>query len=169
MILFVLPAATIYDKQDRVMGWKSTPPSRDAMRELKHLVPRLRELGTTKIIACDLLSDSGKLLARRLNVPYEEWSSLRRFNVGRHHGAPASKFNELYQKMSSIWTEKPDVPVKGGDSLTSFNKRMSASADKLSKSANDDIVVVVADPKVVQTLAKTNATLERNRVYQYGQ
>ena len=167
MILFVLPAATIYDKQDRVMGWKSTPPSRDAMRELKHIVPRLRELHVSRVVACDLLSDSGKLLARRLNVPYEEWSSLRRFNVGRHHGAPASRFQELFQKMSSIWTEKPDVPVKGGDSLTSFNKRVAATREKLTHLQQNTLIV--ADPFVVQSLVKTNATLERNRVYQYGE
>src|SRR5262249_9789092 len=144
-----------------------TPPSRDAIRELRTLVPRLRELGVAKVIACDLLSDSGKLLARRLNVPYEEWSSLRRFNVGKHHGRPVSLWKDIEASLVTVWDDKPDVPVKGGDSRTSFNKRMSSARERLASTRQNTLVV--ADPRVVQAITGSSAPLERNRVYQYGQ
>lgn len=165
MILFVLPAATIYDRQNRVMGWKSTPPSRDAIKELRAIVPRLRELGATKVIACDLLSDSGKLLARRLNVPYEEWSSLRRFNVGKHHGCSVTQWDDTKAKLDTVWVDKPDVPVKGGDSKTSFAKRVATAHERLKKV--NDCTVIVADPTMVQALTHAAIPLERNRVYQW--
>ncbi len=163
MILFVLPAATIYDNQSRVMGWKATPPSRDSIRALKAIVPRLRELNVTKVIASDLDHDSAKLLARRLNVPVEEWSSLRRLNVGRWHGTNTSNFAELHTKMQSVWETKPDVPIKGGDSRTSYHKRIAATRDKLSKV--NGTVIVVAGEREVSHITGQFATLQHNRVY----
>jgi broad specificity phosphatase PhoE len=163
MILFVLPAETVYDKQDRVMGWKATPPSRDSIRALKAIVPRLRELNVTRIVSSDLDLDSAKLLARRLNVPYEEWQSLRRLNVGRWHGTNTSKFSELHNSMQSIWNEKPDVPIKGGDSHTSYHKRIAATREKLSKV--NGTVIVVAGEREVSHITGQFATLQHNRVY----
>ncbi len=166
MILFVLPAATIYDTQSRVMGWKATPPSRDAIRALKSIVPRLRELNVTRVVASDLDHDSAKLLARRLNVPVEEWQSLRRLNVGRHHGVNSSKFSELHKSMEVVWADKPDVPIKGGDSLTSYKKRMAATVEKLFKLANANVVVVAGEREIAHITGHF-ASLQPNRVYSW--
>lgn len=161
-ILFVLPAATIYDRQGRVMGWRATPCSRESLRELKALVPRLQELGPTKVIGSDLDHDSVWLLSRKLRVPYEEWHSLRRLNAGKLHGAPLSTFEEV---LSTLPKDKPDVPIKGGDSLTSFQKRVAASKERLRKL--DGTTVVVAGEREICAMLGTSAKLERGRVYEW--
>ena len=164
-VLFVLPAETIYDRQHRVMGWKATPSPRESLKQLKGIIPRLRELGAAAVVYSDFDVDSGYLLAKRLGVPFEEWMCLRRLNVGKHHGASASQFAKLEQEMSRIWTEKPDIPIKGGDSLTSFKKRVSALGDKLE--SLQTTTLVVADERIIKALTGATGPLERGRVYEW--
>lgn len=164
-VLFVLPAANIYDRQNRVSGWRATPCPRESLKQLKQITTRLKELGAARIVASDLDADTGRFLAKKLAIPREEWTCLRRLNVGKNHGTSASNFAELYQNMQAVWAEKPDVPIKGGDSLTSFRKRIAALTDKLK--TIDATTVIVADERIVQAIAGTDAKLERGRVYEW--
>lgn len=165
-VLFVLPAANVYDNQGRVTAWKHTPCSRASMGQLKELTGRLKELGPHRVIGSDLDHDSVWLLSRKLRIPYEEWSSLRRFNAGKHHGAPAQKFNELWNDMGEVWAEKPDVPVKGGDSLTSYRKRMTAAKERLAK-LEGPVVLVVTKREVGWITGLKTDSLEHGRVYEW--
>lgn len=140
-----LPAANIYDKQERVCSHRFTPTSRNELRKLTQLVPRLRELGISLVVCSDLDAQSGDALARRLNVPYEEWQSLRRLNAGKLHGTDADKFRKLFDSL----TER-DVPVRGGDSHASFEKRIRASKERLAKATQN--ILVVADAAVLERL-----------------
>ena len=164
MILFVLPARTHLEEQERVLGWRQVTADRESLRELKQLVPRLRELGTAKVVVSDLDGQSGWLLGRRLNVPVEEWHSLRRFNVGKHHGEASSQFAKLFTQLTEKWKVNPDIPVKGGDSAKSYAKRMSASADKL-KSQQSVTVVVAAAREIGKLIGKDELRLEHGRLY----
>ena len=163
MILFVLPAASIYDRQKRAVGWKQTPASRDSMKELKALVPRLKELGPTKVIGSDLDHDSVWILGKKLGVPYAEFQALRRLNAGKLHGAPISKLEET---IASLPKDKPDVPIKGGDSLTSYSRRMAHARELLA--AIKETAVVVAAPREIGELIGIKADgLQHGRVYQW--
>lgn len=135
-MLFILPAPNVYEAQGRVAGHKHTPTSRESLKLLKPLVPRLRELGVSKIICSDLDIATGSYLARRLNIPVEEWQSLRRFNVGKLHGTDQAKFSEVYAGLQS-----PEVPVKGGDSKASFDKRVAHSKHRL-RNISETILVI---------------------------
>jgi len=166
MILFVLPARTHLEDQDRVLGWRQVTADRQSLRDLKQLVPRLRELGAEKVVVSDLDGQSGWLLGRRLNVPVEEWHSLRRFNVGKHHGEASAQFGKLFAQLESKWTSNPDIPVKGGDSLKSFTKRIAASNSKLK--AQPGTTICVADRRTIAALVNVpEAQLEHGRVYQW--
>ena len=148
------------------MGWRQVNADRAALRELKALVPRLRELGAKKVVVSDLDGQSGWLLGRRLNVPVEEWNSLRRFNVGKHHGEDGSQFAKLEAELETKWKSNPDIPVKGGDSLKSFTKRIAASNSKLK--AQPGTTICVADRRTIAALVNVpEAQLEHGRVYQW--
>lgn len=162
-VLFVLPAESIYDQQQRVMGWKSTPAPREKLKKLKDLAPRLKELGAEKVVCSDLDGQSGFFLARNLGVPCEEWKSLRRFNYARAHGQNKDKAKKLLADMEERWKANPDIPIPGGDSLTSFKNRLAASKDKLKR--NGQTYVVVADDFVVRTLTGAKQEFQRERVY----
>src|SRR6266568_4061636 len=124
----VLPAANIYDKQQRVAAHKHTPASREELKRLQQLTPRLRELGVERIVCSDLDGQSGETLGRRLNVPVEEWECLRRRNWGKLHGVPRQRALEVLAAISEL-----TVPVKGGDSHISFSKRILAARNRLAQ------------------------------------
>lgn len=164
MILFILPAATIYDSQGRVAGWKATPASRDSLKQLKALIPRLRELNPSRIVASDLDSQTSSFLARKLDIPFEEWNALRRLNVGKLHGTNSSKFQELYENVQAQWKSNPDIPIKGGDSLTSYQKRMAATKERLSKL--EGVTIVVASAREIEAITGSGGA-QRGRVYEW--
>lgn len=164
-VYFVLPAQTIYEQQGRVAGHRHTPISRADLKELRDLVPRLRELGTTKVIASDLDEQSAALFGRRLNVPVELWQSLRRFNVGKHHGMKLSKFEDLYRTIQEEWKEHPEIPMQGGDSKLSYDKRMAATRDRLLRLDAPALVVVGA--KEICALIGATSPLEHNHIYEW--
>lgn len=165
-ILFVLPAETIYDQQGRVMGWKHTPAPREKLKQLKALVPRLKELGAERVICSDLDGQSGWMIARNLGLKCDEWQSLRRLNWGKHHGLPKEKANKEWTQLQEKWKANPDIPIHNGDSLTSFRNRIAATRERLKK--QNGTTVVVAGPLEIQRLIGAEATLERNRVYEWG-
>jgi broad specificity phosphatase PhoE len=165
-VLFVLPAESIYDQQQRVMGWRQTPAPREKLKKLKELTPRLKELGAQKVVCSDLDGQSGFFLARNLGVPCEEWKSLRRFNFANAHGQSKDKAEKLLSDMRERWKANPDIPIPGGDSLTSFKNRLAASKDKLKR--NGATYVVVAAPFEIENLTGVATKFERGRIYEWG-
>jgi len=165
-VLFVLPAESIYDQQNRVMGWKQTPAPRDKLKKLRDVAPRLKELGVQKVVCADLDGQSGFFLARNVGVPCEEWRSLRRFNWGKWHGQGTTKAEKLFSEMQERWKENPNIPILSGDSLTSFKNRMAASKEKLKK--NGQVYAVVAPAFVIEQITGAAGKFERGRVYLWG-
>jgi broad specificity phosphatase PhoE len=165
-VLFVLPAETIYDQQGRVMGWKQTPSPRAKLKQLKTLVPRLKELGAERVICSDLDGQSGWMIARTMGLRCEEWQTARRFNWGKHHGIPKNKAEKEWETLQEKWKANPDIPVHSGDSLSSFRKRIEAMKERFKKQSGT--VVVVMAPFEIQNLTGVKANLERGRVYEWG-
>ena len=158
MTYICLPARNIYDKQNRVAAHRHTPAARDELRKLAELAPRLRELHVARIVSSDLDGQSAELLARRLNVPYEEWESLRRWNWGKWHGATATKAYEARPVGGD-----PQVPIKGGDSQASFGKRIAATAQHINKLGGT--CLLIADAEVLDKLFNARK-LERYHIYE---
>jgi broad specificity phosphatase PhoE len=162
MIYLMLPAPNIYDRAARACSWKHTPTARTALKELKPLLPRLRELGILKVVSSDLDSDTRDYLTNKLRVTGEEWSCLRRRNAGKLHGQPLDKLDNIWDNL-----DKPDVPIKGGDSHTSYQKRIAAARARINGAANGTLLV--AGARELNAILGTNAPLEPYRVYEYGQ
>lgn len=153
-----LPAANIMDKGLRCAAHRHTPCSREELKRLQSLVPRLRDLGISRIICSDLDAQSADAIARRLNVPIEEWESLRRWNWGKLHGAYTERADEVRDRIADR-----TVPVKGGDSRASFAKRIAASHERLALAQQD--ILVIADEEVLEGLAGAGSA-QRYHVYQ---
>jgi len=159
-MIFMLPAPNIHEARGRVAGHKFTPTSRESLKSLKPLVPRLKELGVEAVICADLDGASGEYLGRRLNVPVEEWESLRRWNWGKLHGVDTHEAEKVLVSL-----ERPEIPVKGGDSRASFNKRMGASRERLAVARRQ--VLVIAQRAVLGALLGQDTTsLVNGRVYE---
>lgn len=152
-----LPAANIMDKAQRVAAHRHTPCSREELKRLQELVPRLRELGVSRLICSDLDAQSAEALARRLNVPVEEWESLRRYNWGKQHGRFTAEADAVRDRIADR-----TVPVKSGDSRASFEKRCSASAQRLQKVG--DTCLLIVDEEVLEKLTGATGAV-RYRIY----
>jgi hypothetical protein len=148
-MLVCLPAANIMAKAQRCAAHRHTPCSREELKRIQELVPRLRELHVERIICSDLDAQSAEALARRLNVPVEEWESLRRWNWGKLHGQYTAHADDVRDRIADR-----TVPVKSGDSRASFAKRCAASAQKLNKVG--DTCLLIVDEEVLEKL--TGAT-----------
>jgi histidine phosphatase superfamily protein (branch 1) len=157
-MLICLPAVNIMDKATRVAAHRHTPCSREELKRLQELVPRLRELSISKIVCADLDAQSADAIARRLNVPVEEWESLRRWNWGKLHGSYVAAADAVRDRIAA-----PDVPVKGGDSRTSFGKRIAASHQRLA-TAQQNILVIV-DEEVLEKLTGAGSA-QRYHLYE---
>ena len=157
-MIVTLPAANIMDLAERYAGHRHTPCSREELRKLQALAPRLAELGCTRIVCSDLDAQSGDALARRLNVPVIEWESLRRFNAGKHHGRYTADVDATRERIAA-----PDVPIKGGDSRISFDKRIAAAHQRLL--AEPLTTLVIADEEVLAKLTGAEGAI-RYHIYQ---
>jgi broad specificity phosphatase PhoE len=163
-VLFCLPAPSIYDNQSRAMSWKHTPIPRQSLKQLKPLVSRLKELGVPKIVSSDLDSDTRHFLAKKLAVPEEEWTQLRRLNVGKLHGLSLDKLQLILNEMELKWNEKPDIPLKGGDSKTSYNKRLAAAQERLTKAQQNTLIIAPA--REIGALLHKTVKLEPYHIYE---
>jgi len=162
-VYFTLPAETIYDQEGRVMGHRATPASREKLKKLKEIAPRLKELGVEKVVCSDLDGQSGFFLARNVGVQCDEWKSLRRFNFAKHHGQHGEKEEKIFAEYQERWKQNPNIPYFGGDSWTSFKNRLAASKDKLKR--NGSVYAVIAPPFVIEHLTGIAGKFERGRVY----
>lgn len=120
--------------------------SRQQIKSLKVIVPRLRELGVKLVVGVPK-DPAATWLASKLHVPLEHWHALKPFNWGkaRDHVLP----------------ENPIVPVPGGDSRASFKKRLDATTEKLGRNA-DAVFVGTQD----YWKAALEAELAGGRVYE---
>ncbi len=166
-ILFTLPAPTVFDESpQRIVGWQSVGIPKLVAHELTTLTPQLRDLDIHLILSSDLDEQSARVLARSLYCPNKLWWQLRRFNWGKLHGQRARKAIKVWSDMQQKWTTNPDAPVPGGDSLTSYEKRMSAARARLSK-LSGHVTLVIARPQEIRALTQQPGQFSLHHLYQW--
>jgi hypothetical protein len=120
--------------------------SRQEIKTLRALIPRLKELGVKLVVGVPE-DPAATWLAAKLHVPLEQWNALKPFHWGK--------------SKERIIPENPIVPVPGGDSRASFQKRLDATREKLGR-ANSAVFVGKAD----YWKALLGADLKVRRVYE---
>ncbi len=166
-IIFTLPAPTVYDESpQRIIGWHHVGVPKLVAAELTDVVPRLKELGIRLILSSDLDEQCARVLARKLDCPNKLWKELRRFNWGKMHGQRAAKGMKMWQQMQDKWKDNPTIPVPGGDSLASYQKRMNAAHAKLIR-LKGKITLVVARPQEIRTITGLNGNFDLHKLYEW--
>jgi hypothetical protein len=103
-----------------------------------------------EVCASDLDGEAAHLAANELHVPVRMDFAYRRFNVGRHHAAARARVDELLETLQFKWKQNPDIPIKSGDSLTSYRKRFERSFNKLLESKQD--ILFLTDPRTIHSI-----------------
>lgn len=143
MILYLLqPASNNMTRRARAVGWHTISLDRQGRKEFKERAAKLRDRGIRRIYTPDLFRASASILADILQVPVAERFELRPFNVGKFHGQPESIVAARLAEMRDQWKHNPDIPIRGGDSLTSYNRRFVREANSLLR-LNEDAVLLL--------------------------
>src|SRR5207245_4700268 len=97
--------------------------------------------GITKILTSDLFEQSARLIGRELKLPVVVDQNWRHFNIGRHSGKSLVTVNDIIEKAVEQWKTNPDIPISGGDSLTSWRTRTLKAMTRMI-ALNSDIALV---------------------------
>jgi broad specificity phosphatase PhoE len=148
MILFIVPSPmNKLDLKGRVSGWHFVPLLAKAKEEWHGVLDQVRDKGIERIHASDCDKEAADYAGNYLHLPVSAEFSLRRFNVGRHHATRFDNLGDILERLERQWKMNPDIPIKSGDSLTSFMKRFSRRFNTLLSSTGT--ALLVTDPMTI--------------------
>lgn len=148
MILYIVPTpVNKLDLKARVSGWRHVPLDRKAKQEWRAILAQLKDKGASCVYSSDLDEEAAHIAGDELHIPARPEFPLRRFNVGRHHASKLDSVADILGNLEKKWKQNADIPIRGGDSLTSFTKRFSRRLNSLLSSTGT--AVLVADPLTI--------------------
>lgn len=132
------------EQKGRVSGWRFVPIEREGKKQLREMCAALRDKGVSCAYASDLDAEALHIVADELHIPFREDFGLRRVNAGRHHAAKIGYYIGILEHVIPKWGANPDIPIRGGDSLSSIKKRLLKSVDRLLEKQEDIALVTDA-------------------------
>lgn len=175
MIYVISTPPNKLDKKDRVSGWRDVPLDKKAKKEWVDILMQVKDKGVKQVLASDLDGEAAHLAANELRVPVQLDFVYRRFNVGRHHASPRTRVDELLGALEFKWKQNPDIPLKGGDSLTSYRKRFERNFTRLLDGKED--VLFITDPRTMHSirgqfdpraLVPNGSAIDRKKIFKVG-
>ncbi len=166
MTLYLLPLKA-YD--ERELGWRPLYLTREQRRQLKGFVTQMRGRPVDKVFASDLARPAGELVARKLRVPFQALYGLRPFNFGRHSGKRTEDAEAVLAQVAARWEHgQPTVPIRGGDSWTSFERRFGRCIMELWRGELRN-VIIVTDLRGVQIIRDLlSGTLSHRSLFSFN-
>jgi len=141
MIYVVCTPQNKLDKRNRVSGWHFVPLERKAKEEWRELLAPLKDRRVQNVYASDLDKEAAYAAGDELHIPVSVEYHFRRFNPGKFHAKPTGVLDDSLRRVEEQWRENPDIPIKEGDSLTSYKKRFIANFEKLLDKESDCLFV----------------------------
>ena len=131
MIYVICAPQNKLDKRGRVAGWHSIPLEKRAKQDFRALLAPLKGKEVVNVISSDLDLDAANVAGAELSVPVKYDYGYRRFNIGRMHARDSALVDGAIRAVEEKWKSNPDVPIREGDSLTSYRKRFVRNFEKL--------------------------------------
>lgn len=175
MIYVVASPPNKLDKKGRVSGWRHVPLERKSIDSWLMIVAQVKGMGVQNVVASDLDGEAAKLAAGELGVPIKIEYCYRRFNIGRVHAKEAHIVDGALRAIEEKWKSNGDIPIREGDSLTSYKKRFVKNFNKLLDSGKN--VLFVTDLRSIQmiraafdphALVPNGNPLRTDRVFKVG-
>lgn len=138
------------EKKGRVSGWRFVPLDKKAKQEWRTLLAPLKDKEVAHVISSDLDAESANLAGDELHVPVRTHYAYRRFNFGRFHAKETSVADGALRIVEEKWKSNPDIPIREGDSLTSYQQRFVKSFNKLLEA--DSISLFVTDARTIHSI-----------------
>lgn len=151
MILYLVPTPeNRLDRKGRETGWHRVPLDRDGKKVFREKLKQLADKEIQYVMGSDLDTEAVNVAANELKLPCRTEFALRRFNLGRHHAATADTVNTILGTVLEQWKGNKDIPLRGGDSLTSYEKRFVAFVRK--KLTEKGTAALVTDLRSIRML-----------------
>jgi len=156
MYLLTLPENRL-ERKNRVAGWVNVHLDKQSRKELHELSAQLKDKGITCVYGSDLDIDAVNLVATDLKVSQCAFREYRRFNVGRNHGAKAGHVKMVLEKVIEQWKKNTEIPIRGGDSWISVDRRLLQGVAKLVAKPETTLLVTDATTATLIVHAKPEA------------
>jgi broad specificity phosphatase PhoE len=143
MIYLLTEPPNTLEAKGRVLGAYPAHWTSAARNQLRAVCQPLKEKGIQYVYFSDLDADAGNIVASELHVPFQREFGLRRFNPGRHHGCKADHVERILESLIGKWRNNQAIPIRGGDSWLSLEKRLFRTFDRLMN--KEEVAVVVTD------------------------
>jgi|HubBroStandDraft_6_1064221.scaffolds.fasta_scaffold53711_3 broad specificity phosphatase PhoE len=174
MLLYLIPAPeNKLDLKGRETGWHRVPLDRNSKKEFRERLKQLSDKGVEYVLGSDLDTEAVHVAANELHLPHRIEFALRRLNLGRHHAAPADAIDAILGTALKQWESDPNIPIRGGDSLASYQKRVIAFIRK--KLTEKGTAALVTDLRTIRALGTLQGEfnpqafigngVHRNRIY----
>lgn len=160
---FLFPAGqTEISRRGREPGWRKKRDGsplaldRDGFRQVKALAAQLKGKGATRIYCADVHASTSQVVKNVLGLPIEIDERLRPFNSGAHTSRSSAAIDDILKRLVEEWKAKPEIPMKGGDSLVSYRNRLLKGAEPILNSGGT--IVMILDLRNIRFLRKREAT-----------
>lgn len=173
MLLYIVPTPmNKLDVKQRVSGWRHVPLVKKEKSEWRILLGQLKDKGATCVYSNDLDEEAANTAGDELHIPVCAEFSLRRFNVGRHHASKLDSVADILGRLEKQWKKNADIPIRGGDSLTSFTKRFSRRFNTLLSGTGTAVLVTdvqtinfIRNGMDAHAIVPNGNSVDRNKIY----
>lgn len=161
------------DKRGRASGWRGVPLEKKARQQWLALLATVKDKGIQNVYGSDLDAEAVHAAGNELHINARHDYRFRRFNVGsRLHAKPLDIVDAELQRMNERWLKNPDIPVREGDSLTSYRNRFFKAIDELI--AKNETALFISDPLTLRSIKDrepknwklADTGIRRDKVYQ---
>lgn len=174
MLYLIAAPQNKLEQKGRVAGWRFVPIEREGKKQLREMCAALQDKGVTCVLSSDLDADAGRIVANELHASFREDFALRRFNCGRHHASKNDHYERILEHVLSKWATNRDIPVRGGDSWTSVEKRVLKTVHNLVE--KHETLALVTDAKTAtlivhgkpEALVMNGKGLQAGKIYVIG-
>jgi broad specificity phosphatase PhoE len=158
MYLLTLPENRL-ERKGRMAGWTHLHLERQAKQDVHNLCQQLKDKGITCAISSDLDVDALHIVGSELHTDKFNDFSYRRFNIGRNHGAKAGHVQMILEQLIGKWKDNDAIPIRGGDSWKSVERRLLASVSKLLDRPGPLVFITDAQTATLVVYGKPEALL----------
>ena len=161
MILYLVPCPeNKLDLKGRETGWHRVPLDRNSKKSFRERLKQLTGKGVQYVLGSDLDTEAVHVAANELNVAPRTEFALRRLNLGRHHATPSDAIDAILGTVLEQWKSDPNIPIRGGDSLTSYQKRIVSFIRK--KLTEKGTAALITDLRTIRALGTLSGEFDPN-------
>jgi probable phosphoglycerate mutase len=150
-LIIVRHGQTDWNIERRIQGWRDIDLNDNGRMQAQRLAaalasPESKHAPLHAIYSSDLsrARETAQAVARALQLPLNVTSGVRERNYGILEGVPFDQMHEHHPEVAAIWKSRdPDGVIPQGETLRTFNERVTGALHDIAKRHQQERVMVV--------------------------